>query len=93
LQSIDSRRDFSLSSAFTTNVFSVVNDVFRFSLPSGDVLVVFVVVVVVVLANSLNSPVLFSGVEFLKSVSCFFDGDWSRVCSDFRGVAWSSTSS
>jgi hypothetical protein len=48
-----------------------VNDVFRFS----PFLVVVVVVVVVLAANSLKSPVLFKGLEFLKSGSLRFDGD------------------
>ena len=61
-----------------------------FLLPSA---VVFVVVDVdVVFANSLKRPVLFRGDEFLKRLSLFFDGDWSR-CSDFSGVGRSSSSS
>ena len=89
---MESRRAFSLSSMLTWNVFSVVNDVFL--LPSNVAFVEVVVVVVVVLANSLNNPVLFNGDEFLKRLSLFLDGDWSRSrCSDFSGVGLSTFSS
>ena len=49
------------------------NDVFL--LPSNVAFVEVVVVVVVVLANSLNNPVLFNGDEFLKRLSLFLGGD------------------